>query len=51
MDFVLAKAVYTPKWAIDYVNSWENGWVIDDIGDLPKLVDKIMVGWFLKNQL
>jgi len=51
MEFVLLKASYTPQWAVDFVNSWKNGWVIDNIGKLPKLVDKIMEGWFLKNKL
>lgn len=51
LDFVLVKASYTPQWAVDFVNSWKNGWVINEIGKLPTLVDKIMVNWFLKNQL
>jgi hypothetical protein len=51
LDFVLAKAVYTPQWAVDFVSSWDNGWVIDDIGQLPELVDKIMNQWFLKAPL
>lgn len=51
MDFVLVKASYTPQWAVDFVRSWENGWVIDDIEELPDLVDKIMVNWFLKSPL
>jgi hypothetical protein len=48
MDFVLLKAVYTPKWAVDFVSSWPNGWVIDDIAKLPSLVDKVMKSWLVQ---
>ncbi|MFC1711310.1 hypothetical protein ACFLZ1_01855 [Patescibacteria group bacterium] len=51
LDFILLKAVYTPKWAVDFVKAWDNGWVIDDISELPGMVDRIMIKWFLKSQL
>jgi len=51
IDFIMLRASYTPQWSVDFVQSFSNGWVINRLGELPAVVDKIMRKWFLKNEL
>jgi len=51
MDFVMIKASHVPQWSIDFVRSFKNGYIIENIDELPAKVDQIMENWFLKNKL